>query len=323
MSHRTHNPQSRRGFTLIELLVVIAIIAVLIALLLPAVQQAREAARRSQCKNNLKQFGLAIHNYQDSSKTFPIGWVGPPTGSTTPYTTYGWGTFLMPHMDLTATYKILAPRGQLAPGSTGAPAITTELQAIYPAFRCPSDSGPPRNPYFGNYSTSNYSMSTRLGFQNSSMRLSDVRDGTSNTLMMGEHALEPNVPSIRSVGNIVFGRHTNSSASAIFQGKYGPNKSLPQTGSGTGSGTDITGPPAIPCGANCYRFGLTSAHAGGVHVVMCDGSVRFINDNVSSNPAANVLCTTWDTTEGQAYAGPGFVWQNIYFINDKNPASNF
>src|SRR5690554_1438742 len=98
--------QYRSAFTLIELLVVIAIIAVLIALLLPAVQQAREAARRSQCKNNLKQIGLALHNYHDIYNTLPPGVVHKAGGlNTAGLADYGWGTFILPQLEQTALFQ--------------------------------------------------------------------------------------------------------------------------------------------------------------------------------------------------------------------------
>src|SRR5688572_17707501 len=105
----------RRGFTLIELLVVIAIIAILIALLLPAVQQAREAARRTQCKNNMKQLGLAFHNYHDSHKRFPMSYVAfvtPANGSQDVDFNWGYMTMLLPFIDQAPLFN------QLAPGTT-------------------------------------------------------------------------------------------------------------------------------------------------------------------------------------------------------------
>src|SRR3954454_25192238 len=99
----------RRGFTLIELLVVIAIIAILIALLLPAVQQAREAARRTQCKNNLKQIGLALHNYHDTCNSFPPGWINTwasnPPRSNFPGNSWGWNAMILPMMDQGNVYN--------------------------------------------------------------------------------------------------------------------------------------------------------------------------------------------------------------------------
>ena len=137
----------RRGFTLIELLVVIAIIAVLIALLLPAVQQAREAARRSQCKNNLKQIGLALHNYHDAHNTFPPTQIftfypgAPNTAGGSPRN-HTWIAMILPFMDQQALFEIIKPDGCRPPnsGSTSgsyagdSPPLRTPLEG----FICPS-----------------------------------------------------------------------------------------------------------------------------------------------------------------------------------------
>lgn len=148
----------KSGFTLIELLVVIAIIAVLIALLLPAVQQAREAARRSQCKNNLKQIGLALHNYHDTFGKFPSGfisnaWPSPTSnGVTTELTCWSWGAMILPYIDQAPMYNVLQPgtltlAANLAAGGAQATAATTPL----PAFMCPSDTGPVLNDFGRSY----------------------------------------------------------------------------------------------------------------------------------------------------------------------------
>ncbi|HUQ69794.1 MAG TPA: DUF1559 domain-containing protein, partial [Planctomycetaceae bacterium] len=144
----TMRQRLRHGFTLIELLVVIAIIAILIALLLPAVQQAREAARRTQCKNNLKQIGLAMHNYHDIHNTFPPSFImrNPPSANANAVerSMYGWGSLILPQIDQAPLFN------QLNVGTT---LLETNLingnlaalQTSFPAFRCPSDTGPQLN----------------------------------------------------------------------------------------------------------------------------------------------------------------------------------
>jgi len=162
MTKRTGILRSR-GFTLIELLVVIAIIAVLISLLLPAVQQAREAARRTQCKNNLKQLGLAMHNYHDSYNQFPPGYVFDPNravGTQNPGNIWGWIAFLLPMMDQTTVYNqcnfgkgfgggLDSNGAQTASTSTASPVVVGPDLQVIAALRCPTDRGLPNTFYRG------------------------------------------------------------------------------------------------------------------------------------------------------------------------------
>jgi prepilin-type N-terminal cleavage/methylation domain-containing protein/prepilin-type processing-associated H-X9-DG protein len=214
----------RRGFTLIELLVVIAIIAVLIALLLPAVQMAREAARRTQCRNNLKQIGLALNNYHDTYQVFP-GWVSRWYGGTTGggswcHGGYSFGTSLLPFMEQDAIYNSInfnfRPND---PGNCGAgsgnvpgPVQATARARIIESFLCPSDGniGPLRNSYgvnagifaggmrggafdqtHGRFSGLG-SLVDRVG-----RRVGDIRDGTANTAAFSERVSGPNTTGIR------------------------------------------------------------------------------------------------------------------------------
>src|SRR6056297_1264459 len=127
----------RAGFTLIELLVVIAIIAILVALLLPAVQQAREAARRSSCKNNLKQLGLALHNYHDTHTTLPPGWISVDGVVHSPHdgvSGAGWGTMILPFVEQSNLYDAFNPNISIADPSQNAFRLN-----ILNSFNCPSD----------------------------------------------------------------------------------------------------------------------------------------------------------------------------------------
>ncbi len=181
-----------RGFTLIELLVVIAIIAILIALLLPAVQMAREAARRTQCRNNLKQLGLALHNYHDTHSTFPPGLIAADDDLQDAM--HSGLTLLLPQLEQTTVYNKYD-----FDFSWRAPANKDATSTYVPAFQCPSSIG--GLPQSGGFDlpTTDYVFSkgtrawlcrnrtmTGMFDVNSRVRTRDVTDGLSNTFAMGE-----------------------------------------------------------------------------------------------------------------------------------------
>ncbi len=201
----------KRGFTLIELLVVIAIIAVLIALLLPAVQAAREAARRAQCVNNLKQIGLALHNYHSANNVFPMGGSSAPryAGAGAPYD--DWATWsahaqMLNYMEQTAIYNAInfswAPEGD---GNTSGPINGTAFNTVINSFGCPSDSFWNKgniNNYYGSFGTTTEQPDYYKGWEGwtnpdrkgstgmfaewISYGISDCIDGTSNTVCFSE-----------------------------------------------------------------------------------------------------------------------------------------
>jgi prepilin-type N-terminal cleavage/methylation domain-containing protein len=154
--------KSRVGFTLVELLVVIAIIGILVALLLPAVQAAREAARRSECTNNLKQIGVALHNYHDTHKMFPPGWI-PQTGMPGGGSGYawGWGTAILPFMEQASLPDQIQYGKITIYAAAGDPAILPLMQTPIAPYRCPSDVGPPTNNWLSMNSLGALSVQTR------------------------------------------------------------------------------------------------------------------------------------------------------------------
>jgi prepilin-type N-terminal cleavage/methylation domain-containing protein/prepilin-type processing-associated H-X9-DG protein len=332
--------RSRRrfGFTLIELLVVIAIIAILIALLLPAVQQAREAARRTQCKNHLKQLALAMHNYHDTLKVFPPGEMclpstatPGPAGTITPgvrgaYRGFGtsaeaqwpWAVFIFPYIDQTPLYNVLGPGttlricpnlGATTPTPpTGSANWDQFILSPIPVFMCPSDPSGNRNTKThtsnnGGYASLNYLISKNMGFLNTSYGIRDVVDGTSNTFLFGERCNPSGSPFLHWGGTWSGRRKSNGSYS--FDDFPPPNTPMPAAvisgGACCATGNDLVPNTSIQLNS---RGGAASMHTGGVHFAMCDGAVRFVSENISAwypsatPPTANTYMALWGKDEG-------------------------
>jgi len=322
----------RRGFTLIELLVVIAIIAILIALLLPAVQQAREAARRTQCRNNMKQMGLALHNYHEALRCFPLGnnWGALPN----------WRVFLLPYIDQAPLYNQLninthtfyghSPGCDSANPSTpcGFSAQNAVLRnLVIQVYSCPSSSFPNINhadmglsyqsmvmDYVGisgampdpagradmcsgdvMCSGSYCRNGMMLGFEKKEVR--DCTDGTSNVIIMAEQsgAVNNRDRSCNYLGGWTSFANTNSASlnastpfplaaggcwypAGLTAVRYAPNAFFLSGGSG---------PAAAPYSSNTVT---NSFHEGGIHVLMTDGAVRFISENINFDLYRALCC---------------------------------
>jgi prepilin-type N-terminal cleavage/methylation domain-containing protein len=279
--------QKRRGFTLIELLVVIAIIAVLIALLLPAVQQAREAARRSQCKNNLKQIGLALHNYHSTSNVLPAGRYSMAAGAAYGHSAH---TMLLPYIDQAPLYNKMNTSANFnAPVNFAAPAVT-----VLPVYLCPSNPvtegvnwtgglNPVSNDPNNDSARTHYepiadrgrgriipagSMAMDNGdgliYHDSKTRFADVTDGTSNTLAFCEIISQgPGKYDCCSWLAYADGIGTVNGINAPFRSS--PNGNAPFSHD-MFNGNTFSGP--------------ASYHVGGCHFVLADGAVRFISQNI-------------------------------------------
>ena len=316
----------RGGFTLVELLVVIAIIGILIALLLPAVQAAREAARRSQCTNNLKQLGIALHNYHDTHKKLPPGYVLTKYDATNySSTAWGWGSFILPFCEQQALYDAIEPGQDTLHNTCDTTLYPTKLplmQHEIPCFRCPSDIQTVTNAsrqvngqslacsnYVGNNSSDSFITGedaniAGLFFQEKSLRFADILDGTSNTIALGERQWQfrdMNGTARAARSAMVFGtgnrNHGDRQTDSLGVGVYRLNM----------DGTDQSAETAdMHRGMRAY----SSRHPGGANFVLADGSVRFVSEtiegifdergvqtNAAGSAATNdrrVIDTTWE-----------------------------
>jgi prepilin-type N-terminal cleavage/methylation domain-containing protein len=310
MKHRASSrPWSPGGFTLIELLVVIAIIAILIALLVPAVQKVRESAARTQCANNLKQIGLACHNYHDTFKSLPQGWVTVPGNM--PGRGWAWGTLILPFIEQATVYNTLKP--VLTPPTDAPLSTDPRTQSVLAIYQCPSDgNGNSQNVWFDNYPKSNYVCNRTLfgpgdgsnGWGNGqpiNKRLTDITDGTTNTIMIGER------DTYRTFGAIYLCHAYGADAStASFEGRPGRGLNSPYQKNGP-----FPPPSNITVWPYAQRLEWSSMHTGVVGFAFADASVHFISQSVDADPNDSWDNSNWATKRN-------FTLQNLYWPQDGN-----
>jgi len=298
---------SHRGFTLVELLVVIAIIGVMVGLLLPAVQAAREAARRMQCGNNLKQLSLAMHNYESTYKTLP------PSRITTGLSRHSWSAFMLPFIEQAQVYDIYNFNVRWSD-----PLNYAATSSRIPGFICPSSpSGrmtpsaaaqtahvaiPPNGFGPGDYSSTNElrrsfyeanGIALPVGIlrgmpgamdRNTATKFADILDGLSNTMLFAERSGRPEiyVAGKRPIATVVvdgWGWADFDNTSGSVNGASRDGMLLNSTASSAPYASVINGTCALNCTNNSEYY---SFHPGGINISLVDGSVRFLSDSVSA-----------------------------------------
>lgn len=293
----------RNAFTLIELLVVIAIIATLVALLLPAVQQAREAARRSSCQNNLKQIGIALHNYYDVNQRVPMSTVK----TTSDTSIYSWAFAIMPYMEQANIYDRMAPKRFMDVIQTDLATVQTPVNS----YLCPSDPTGPLNDNrqfdlsgtktpcaksnyvgcIGNYTSKGAFSSTGGG-----VKYQEITDGLSNTIFVGERRSEKG----GYAGLLYGGRSTRVGTDGLVWG----DAFIALGAYRMGDGYNKTS-------ANAPEVAFSSAHKGGTQFLFGDGSVHFLSENIDWLPNATTSKEQWGT------------FNKLCAISDGNPVGEF
>ncbi len=307
--------KSKSGFTLVELLVVIAIIGILVGLLLPAVQAAREAARRMQCSNNLKNISLACHNYHDTYKTFPTGWMwqSQPSMAATD-SKWSWSALLLPFVEQAPLHARLNVGGNRPAYAVAT--YLTDMQTPISTFKCPSDVAPDQNSeayrqvdgqnlatnnYVGVHSishaivngnlnnvTSGASASGKQGLfvQNSAVRFRDIVDGTSNVLAFGERRWQHKATT---------GAFITDGAGTLYAVQSTDSSSMPDMNQHVGSvvGTSLSRINYQGTDDEATRLGnFSSFHPGGAQFGIADGSVRFLPETIEFSADSTGLNST-------------------------------
>ena len=270
--------RSRSAFTLVELLVVIAIIGVLVALLLPAVQYAREAANRMSCTNNLKQIGLALHNYHDVHKRLPPGWIGA-TEDPASQNGWGWASMILPQMEQGPLFDQIDFNVHVADASNA------DVRAVViPSFLCPSDGNEEQWEHDGlTFARSNYvasfgtfpiedapSNGNGVFYRLSKTKFASITDGLSNTLFIGERHTRVDYSTWAGVADI-----EEPFARVVGSADHPPNEEHAE---------EEEEAPVSPNNEEEHEHhhfdDFSSNHATGAHFVFGDGSVHLINDQI-------------------------------------------
>ncbi len=333
----------RKGVTLIDVGVILTILIIAAALALPMMTQSRSDYRRSDCKNKLKQIGLALHNYEETHKTFPPGWIavrGPDSGEQE-QSAYGWGTYILPFLDNAPLYKKIQAERQ--PEDLGDPSFQAQAQrkpesyfaTILPAYRCPASVGDSQDTtssvplmatteFVGNFGvgvpTLEHPGSALQGIFgcNSKVRMRDIRDGTTNVVLLGERMQPRNgrawraneldgpfnsywagiprdtsplaIVATATTGDLSESGDDQTSVLNTQGNLNGVSGSPPKVRMilpnrlTTGDWVDLRGNSRANVGA-----GFSSYHRGGTSILLGDASVRFVNDTVDPTTYINLM----------------------------------